>query len=1164
MHVHPKEFVRSLFQNLARAKNTVGWLKASANLDTILRVAKALPRSPHPLNTHFYGHPWQHSLSHLFNKRTQLSSGSLVAELQWTAVTIANHADGLNKFFTLRQECERQFLLGTFDLATKSRDQIEASLGVSLWGLQAKFLLLEYSVGLEANTRQLSELNSQKNLHIFLQVISNYLSMRAERQVSHDNYQHKLAKYLSSFDAYPQVKTFFEHTTGRDGAEFETRDEDMVLYYLSDGSLIDRCLHTVSLLERLLTAKLTDPENLNPSATLICGSLDTLATRNLSLAFFPGKTVTTCPLDLSIIAALDHYTAGDYPRAAQLSGQLLLQHPTAVQLFELYVKSLIFSGKAFESPFPPQSPAHDIVCAVDSMFRKTEGYSQAVDNLSRAAKSLHLMPLATGLRYLLAAERTPATAKRAEQIAILDSQFLNPKLCFIPPTTNARAEAHQRLTAAYPDSLTIQFLAQLLSAADAGTTVTFPTGVATERKLRYTATTLLDRGDFNSAIPLLENLYAGRRKPADPVTYPLYDEIVALIYDAYVRAENIPGALDVYVDNLLEQPLTIHGLNVAALHTVIEREPRPALAGNIKLPIFYAATVPNPQTIFVPYDNFLSAHGCKRPTDLLHLASTFPAPLLTYFLSHVCTQKVMAGSFHFTGTEELEKERLQILQILCRTDAPNRPAYFEEIDLITQRLFIRRGIQKLDEGRVFVDDASIRQTGEKLLAESFRRYLDISSLKGIQALRLLDSNISKVVITTPTGHHAAEQKIDIEKLEAEGVKVIFRSHYTLFKELFLDVRDRFISSSEYGLDSYLSVRIRHGTLQGQLRSRFEAFHLLTQKNADTGQYHRNAYWDNELSPCSPEEKDIIQPFLSDLSRDIDDLTRRLKDEVIQVRTETRNPKGLFDFRFEDDQLFTLFSEEFQAITAFPDFMDKVFAKLWQRTEEGCARMRSYVSQDLKSEFVHRLTSLQTDLRSHLQQGAAPTLLAAIANGLTAVQNECDRIAHWFTLTGGAYEAFTLKEIVGVCVASVNNVNPEVQISPAIDVDPRPIAGQNFHAFFDILRAVLDNALRHSGIAPQVAITGRISGDQITIQMRNSIAPSVRAKDPAKALADRIATIHSRAASDEVKREGGSGYFKIAKILEYDLHQQSPRIAFAYPANNEFQVTVEIDGKELFA
>jgi hypothetical protein len=539
MHVQPKEFLRSLFQNLPRAKDRVGWLKASADLDTLVHVAKALPHPPHPLITHFYGHPWQHSLSDLFNKRTQLSSGSLVAELQWTALAIANHADNLNKFFALRQQCEREFLLGSFEAATKSRDETETLFGLSLWGLQAKFLLLEYAVGLKANTRHLSDLNSQKNLHIFIQVISNYLSMRAERQLSHDNYQHKLAKYLSGFDEYPQVKSFFEHTTGREGTEFETRDEDMVLYLLSDGSLIDRCLHTVSLLQRLFTANLTDPEALIPSAKLICTTLHIPAARNVAASMLADVAIKAEPLDLKVLEALDCYTEGDYARAAEASGQLLLQLPTAVQLFELYVKSLIFSRRPFESPFPPQSPASEIACAIDSVFRKTNGYSQALDTLSRAAKSLHLTPLTTGLRYLLAAERTPSTARRSEQIAILDSQFLNPKLFFVPTEPSLRLDVRTRLVPAFPGSLTMDFLSQLLAPVDASAAITFPGRVSNERKLRYRATLLLERGDYNSAIPLLEKLYSGRRKLGDPVTYPLYDEIVALMYDAYVRAENI-------------------------------------------------------------------------------------------------------------------------------------------------------------------------------------------------------------------------------------------------------------------------------------------------------------------------------------------------------------------------------------------------------------------------------------------------------------------------------------------------------------------------------------------------------------------------------------------------------------------------------------------------
>lgn len=1166
MKVQPKEFVRSLFQDLPRARNRVGRLKACADLDTIIRVAKAVPRPPHPLATFFYGRPWQQSLPDLFNKRTQLSSGSLISELQWTAVTIADHADKLNKFFALRHQCEREFLLGSFEAAAKSRDEIDAFVGLSLWGLQMKFLLLEYSLGLEANTRHKSDLNSQKDLHIFVQVISNYLSMRAERQLSHENYQHKLAKYLSSFDEYPQVKVFFEHTLGREGVEFETRDEDMVLYYLSDGPLIDRCLHTITLLERLFTANLSDGDLLVPSAKLICTGVDISATRNLSAVMLQALPIRTTPLDLKIVEALDFYTQGDYVSSADLGGQLLLQLPTSVQIFELYVKSVIFSGKPFESPFPAGSPANEVACAIDSVFRKTGNYVQALEALSRAAKGLHVTPLATGLRYLLASERSPAAARRSEQIAILDSQFLNPKLCLVPTTPSLRLEVQERLASAFPGSITTDFLSRLLAPLNQQAMPAFPNRVANERKIRYTATTLLERGDYSSALPLLEKLYTGRRAPGDPLTYPLYDETVALIYDAYLRAENLQGALDVYVDNLLEKPLTIHGLDVAALLKLIEQTPRLNLAGNIKLSIFYAATVTNPQITFVPYDNFLSAHGCKRPTDLLPQASTFAPPLLTYFLSHVCTQKVMAGSFHFTGTEDLEHERLQIIQYLCRTDTINQPTYSEEIDQITQRRFIRRGIQKLDEGRIYVDEAGIRRTGEKLLAENFRRYLDISSLKGIEALRLLDSNIKKVIPTTPSGQHAPAQKIDFEKLEAEGVRVIFFSHYALFKELFIDVRDRFISSSEYGLDSYLSVRIRHGTLQGQLRSRFEAFHLLTQRNADTGEYLPNAYWETELAACTSEEREFVQSLLGALSRDIDDLTRRLKDETIQVRTESRNPKGLFDFRFKDDSLFSLFTERFESITSFAEFLDKVFATLWERTEDGCARMRDYMSYELKDEFVRRLTTLQTQLRSHLQPGAAAALQSAITNGLTAVQNECDRIARWFTLTGGTFEAFTLKEIVSVCIASVNNVNPELQIAPEIDMDSRPISGLYFHSLFDILRAVLDNALRHSGIsgtAPQVAITGRIVGDKVTIQMRNSISPHVRQKDPAQFLSSNLVAIQSRAVSDEIKREGGTGYLKIAKILQYDLHQHRPHITFTYPNENEFQVNLELDGKEIF-
>jgi hypothetical protein len=68
----------------------------------------------------------------------------------------------------------------------------------------------------------------------------------------------------------------------------------------------------------------------------------------------------------------------------------------------------------------------------------------------------------------------------------------------------------------------------------------------------------------------------------------------------------------------------------------------------------------------------------------------------------------------------------------------------------------------------------------------------------------------------------------------------------LFQAMIINLRDEFISSAEHGLDGYLSVRIRHGTLVSQLRSPLEAANLITKKHSETGAYYSNEHWKKKL------------------------------------------------------------------------------------------------------------------------------------------------------------------------------------------------------------------------------------------------------------------------------------------------------------------------------
>ena len=75
-------------------------------------------------------------------------------------------------------------------------------------------------------------------------------------------------------------------------------------------------------------------------------------------------------------------------------------------------------------------------------------------------------------------------------------------------------------------------------------------------------------------------------------------------------------------------------------------------------------------------------------------------------------------------------------------------------------------------------------------------------------------------------------------------EMIAEAPLLLFRELFHQVRYAFLYSNEHGLDSYLSVRIRHQTIKGALRSIFERHNLVSEK--ENGVYAEIGFWDEEI------------------------------------------------------------------------------------------------------------------------------------------------------------------------------------------------------------------------------------------------------------------------------------------------------------------------------
>lgn len=70
-------------------------------------------------------------------------------QLNWIIAILNNLSDPINTYLRYRDQYENALILGDYDNAIKCLDKIEEEVCVSLWGLDNRFVLAEYSSGLE-------------------------------------------------------------------------------------------------------------------------------------------------------------------------------------------------------------------------------------------------------------------------------------------------------------------------------------------------------------------------------------------------------------------------------------------------------------------------------------------------------------------------------------------------------------------------------------------------------------------------------------------------------------------------------------------------------------------------------------------------------------------------------------------------------------------------------------------------------------------------------------------------------------------------------------------------------------------------------------------------------------------------------------------------------
>jgi hypothetical protein len=1139
-------------------------LKMIDNLDTVRRVRKHFSAQTSAFDKFLLGTPVPSSVRDIQRGRYTYYSEDATRELDWWTLAFEAFADRINTFVRLRDDYENAFLKADYESASGVLDAIERDTGVSLWSVDARFALLEYSQGFEANKRYLSELNEAGHAESLVALLIDYSSSRAERKMSTDNYLARLQKDLTTLAKYEALVSYLQFRL--DLLRWKP-DLDLaaVSYYEANSPIIDRYVTFVALCRLSCVRGGDSLLYVHRTMKRLVGVLDDPALECMLQFCDPSHRMRVNETTRKIIFILDAYTRGDYEASLRESRVLLQDRPNVFEFYNIYVRCAGYLGQRPEPPQNRDCLSNAIVRDIDSIYRKTPSTDGAAHSILKTAYTLGLSAL--GIR-LVAFQRASSLPDAGfwQKLGALIAGCPNPIFARAYGDPAKAIRYLENLALDYPQSVTIHMQMGIHQGLLNSSMPKITREVPETRRVMNQAIVLCSIGEHARALGLLSEIESTLELGLNG-DYLLQDDLLYYMFQSYLELGDLVACTRLVVTNHLRNPLLTQRLPLGLLVGRSDASASPELHREICYPILYAIFHSKARPVYVAYDNFLNAHGYTAPSQILHV-NCFPDDALQAFLGRVCTLDVLACSYHFKGTEAIESERLKLCQYLSSLSIPDKARYIQEISEITERTLIRQGMRQIDEGKIQIDEKGIKLSGESLLKESFNRFLDLSSMNAIKNLRLLEKS-SLSLVQLDDKERVTSTPIHVEDIEllSKTMKIVPLSQFRLFQDLFLDIRDMYVFSNEYGLDFYLSLRIRHGALENQIRSPFQYHHLLCEKNKNTGEYLRSPYWDSTLHLPS-QQIDAVQSYLKSFSQDLNATTTHLNSDIIQVKTETRNPEGMFDYKFADGELFTLFTEEIVGCGDYETFMDAVFRKLRERTEHNLEVIQSLMLKDIGSGVHDRLVQLHEQVRSVTSTQATWELTSNITTCLTTVQNEFERISRWFAIAGAQkMKSFTIDLLISICAASIDNAYPNTIPQPVVvNHCHEELDGKYFAPFSDICRTLLGNIAIHSGV-PQndlrIGISVTFEAGRLRFEFTNTLSDQVRSTDPLTKLNVIREAIRKDQVGEAIKREGGTGYLKVNKLLKHDLGRRSYDFSFAYVENN-LVVTIEMEMEGLAA
>ena len=623
--------------------------------------------------------------------------------------------------------------------------------------------------------------------------------------------------------------------------------------------------------------------------------------------------------------------------------------------------------------------------------------------------------------------------------------------------------------------------------------------------------------------------------------------IASQLFEKMIKAQRYTDAVSLYVGVKLNHPYAGLQINKKYVTQVMTDEEDCKIFNQLELAAFYTMISADVYKRYLAYKRYLKNIGKRRASEIDDIST----PLLQYFVGKVAERSVLTLHVReFDTDDDVDAERISLCKKMTVISTDKN--YSDEITTLIKEHEVRALSQQVNDSKIHVDVQALINGDFAMESLMFDTYKEI------------DDNLELFEQRNAEGFKQfLEQKYEGKVFIAAYEQPTVKYKNVLFHQMFLGIRDKFLLDPVYGLDKYLSSRIRHGTLLTQLRNHFLEHSLVTNK-IEGGEYQRVNPWSQQQDlRLSESDKERINERLLRFTKWLDNQLRAVKDERIQILTERNDgiKNGLFDY---SEQLMSnsIDSLELSSYESFDAFVHASIALLWKWTDSVLEMVRKYF-MSYQEMVLAEMTNLQSDM---MQIMSSSTSLSnkfkdTITTCKTEFQSDIAVVCSWFKPEQSSVRHFTMQQAVDTSLSVINKINQDALSFFEIRVEDTCIYdGNYFNAFHDIFHDMMNNILgyetKRSAFKGKGKIIVRKAGDILNIEVSNPV--DERDIEEIRGILKEQQNFPMLIASGKARKEKNSGCVKIYSTVMYTLGDENKYLNTV--EENCFVARLEIDTK----